>query len=419
MNLSEITFIVLAGGVGKRFVPFETDKTLVPLFGKPLLQHSLEQIQRVGGKKVVVVSNSKNEEFLAGLSCAGLQIQTIQQPQALGMGAAVLQAQNIVQTNSAIVMNAIDQVEDSLFLQLFEKINQHDVLVTGKKQSEYFPGGYLKVEGDRVVAIVEKPPQGEQPSDMVNLVFHYFKNLSAFSQLVSTTHFQTDDQYEQALHKLMDQEAVGFIPYSGYWQAIKQPHMILSALEFHLQHSLSVNSSESQPQRSDVIISPQAIVEGPVQFGLGVKIEAGATIKGPCYIGDHCLIGNGSLVRSSTIEANSIVGFGSEVVRSYVGPGSMLHHNFIGDSIIEGNCNPSWGTCFANWRMDHQSVTISYPNQKVDSGREKFGSIVGAGSFFGVNCSLMPGTTIAPHSQVYPNLCVKGHASGTIKKSNL
>lgn len=418
-NAASTTFIILAGGIGKRLHPFTIDKTLIPVCGKPLIEHTLEQIARIGGRKVIMVTNERNHHWATEYSHPQLSIQLVQQPQADGMGGAVLAATENKVNSPVIIMNEVDQVSDSLFADVFSKATAGNFLITGIEQTEYFPGGYLQLDQDRVVSIVEKPAEGTQPSNFVNLVFHYFSQLQPFIEILKQTDLSTDDQYERALATLMKEQQVLFVPYRDYWQALKYPHMLLDVAELYLEQRLQPTNLAQDQAELQLSISPQATISGPVQFGRSVTVEAGAVIKGPAYIGDNVTIGTNSLVRSSIIESNCIIGFGSEVARSYLGPNCALHHNFIGDSVLEGNCNPSWGTCFANWRFDNQPVALSYPSGKIKSNRPKLGAIVGNNGFFGVNCSIMPGSVVAPDTQVYPGLVVKGQLEGVIKTNTV
>lgn len=91
----------------------------------------------------------------------------------------------------------------------------------------------------------------------------------------------------------------------------------------------------------------------------------------------------------------------------------MLHHNFVGDTVLERDVNPSFGTTFANWRLfDSRSVGLRLPDQVIDSGREKLGAVVAANVKMGVNCSVMPGVTIAAGSKIYPGSVVTGAVKG-------
>lgn len=412
------TFLVLAGGVGKRFAPISVNKTLVPLFGKPILQHTLEQIERIGGKRVVVIANDDNQAWLRSF-VSRLDLTIINQSAAGGMAEAVLLAQSAISTHPTLILNATDIVSDNLFDSLFQMTATAQTLIVGQHRDEYFNGGYLQIKGDRIISIVEKPSEGNQPSNYIKLVFDYFANPDRFIELLRQTTSQSDDHYELALAKLLTEEVVRFVPYSEYWQALKQPHMLLDLLQVMLTHQLHPIKPAVAVSKLGALISDRAVIEGPVQFGTGVRIEAGAVIKGPTYLGDNVIIGTHALVRDSSVEAGSVIGFGSEIARSYIGPNCKLHHNFIGDSVLESHINPSWGTTCTNWRLDGKPPLIHYPYGTVHYPQPKFGSILGKDTFCGANCTLMPGTTTTSHTRIYPNMQVKGALSGVITRSNV
>ena len=151
------------------------------------------------------------------------------------------------------------------------------------------------------------------------------------------------------------------------------------------------------------IVSPHAVLDGFIIIDENARIDAGAIIRGPAYIGKNVKIGSHTLIRQSVIEEGSIIGFGSEVARSYIGPRSKLHHNFVGDSVFESDINPSWGTTFANWRIDGNNPRLLLPNCSIETDGKKLGSIIAKNVFFGVNCAVMPGVTIGAGAKIYPH----------------
>jgi UDP-N-acetylglucosamine diphosphorylase / glucose-1-phosphate thymidylyltransferase / UDP-N-acetylgalactosamine diphosphorylase / glucosamine-1-phosphate N-acetyltransferase / galactosamine-1-phosphate N-acetyltransferase len=394
-------FVILAGGQGKRFAPLVTNKTVFPFMDKPLLLHQLEQLQRVGVKKVLIATNSDNHSYLEKVKAKDLDIQTKRQAKPLGMADALLHLEKEISNQPIVIMNAVDVVDDSLFKTLLQEIetNQPQGLVTGIKVKEYFPGGYLELKGSRVTGVIEKPQPGQEPSDLVNLVFHYFSQPQKFIELLKQATGNDDDVYEQALTELMQQQDFGFVSYDNYWNKLKYPHFVLDVMQLFLDHHLQTYIDPSSQ------ISDQAVIEGEVFIDKNVKVETGAIIKGPVYIGPNTIVGNHALVRQSMVERDVIVGFGCEVARSYIGPECKLHHNFIGDSILEADVNPSYGTVTTNWRLDKQNIKLQTLQGKLDTNRDKLGVIMAKGVFCGVNCSFMPGITVGENTKIYPH-CV-------------
>ncbi len=389
-------FVVLAGGIGKNFAPLVTTKSLFPFFGKPFIAHALEMIQAAGAKEAIVVCNNLNEKAIQDLSNRYLKIQTVIQTEASGQADAVsLVAKLVPDDQPVIIMNAVDLIDPMILKSFIKKAPQTYAQIMAMKVSEYFPGGYLEIARDRVVSIIEKPEKGKEPSDIVNLFFHYFSNPKEIFELIAKQK-AGDDAYEKALDELMKSQKVEFMVYEGYWQKLKQAHHVLDMTQLFLKYKLKNKIDRSAK------IDKSVKIEGLVEIGPGAKILAGAVIKGPAYIGANVIVGNHCLIRDSIIEAGCIIGFGSEVARSYVGPNCSLHHNFIGDSVLEAEVNPSYGTCTANLRFDGNKVKMRLLDQLIETNKEKMGAIMAKGVFLGVNCSILPGITLGEKATAMP-----------------
>lgn len=392
--------VILAGGVGKRFAPLVTNKTLMPFMGKPLLQYQLEMLEAAGFRQALIATNVDNEEWLTSYQPAKLTIETKLQPQPLGMGAALLNLEQEIGDQPIVVMNAVDLINPNFFTDLLEATKHHYAYITGMKVDQLFPGGYLQFEGDKIIKIVEKPAEGQQPSDYVNLVFHYFSQPKEIMLALKKTLTDNDDHYEQALTLLMQQKDIHCLPYQNYWAKLKYSYHVLDVMDLILQHFLKPGRDRT------ATVAKTAVIQGNVFIDEYARIEDYAVIKGPAYIGKHVVIGNHTLVRQSVIEERSVVGFGSEVARSYIGPDCQLHHNFFGDSVLEHSVNPSYGTTSANLRIDGKTVSLQLPNEKINTSRKKLGTIVGKGVFCGVNCSFMPGVTVGSNARIFPGSVV-------------
>jgi bifunctional UDP-N-acetylglucosamine pyrophosphorylase/glucosamine-1-phosphate N-acetyltransferase len=391
--------VILAGGLGRSFEPISVNKTLLPLHGKPILQHVIEMVEQGGFHEALVVTNTENEAWLSSYQPFNITLQTQIQDRSMGMADALLLVEREVNNDPILVINAVDLI-DPLFFKLIHKATLDSyAFVTGLKVSELQPAGYLQIEGNKARGIVEKPAKGQEPSDMINLVFHYFSQPAQLYLHIKNTP-ESEDRYERALSALMKEKGVDVIPYTGYWQKLKYSYQVLNMMDTFLQNRIKKYKAPT------AYVSPLASIEGDVFIDDHAHIESFAVIKGPAYIGKHVRIGNHTLVRQSMIERESTVGFGSEVARSYIGPNCMLHHNFIGDSILESNVNPSWGTTTANLRLDGQNVRLKLKGKVMETDREKLGTIIAKGAFLGVNCSIMPGVTIGKNAQVKPGTVV-------------
>ncbi|MCA9371336.1 NTP transferase domain-containing protein [Candidatus Woesebacteria bacterium] len=384
--------VLLAGGVGNNFFPLATDKTLFPIMGKLMVEHVLDVLSATGIEEVVAATNPQNDSVIKRHP---LVKRTALLEKPTGMHAGILAVKDYITDQSIVVVNAVDLIEKEGLSSFFAAISNQYAMILGKKVNAHQAGGYLEMCDGKVKSIVEKPEKGKEPSDIVNLIVHYFSQPKKFISLLEGAG-DVDDAYEQAFSQIMQNHDVALHTYEGAWSKLKYPFHVLDVMGQLL-------SGVERSIAPTAHVSEHAVIEGAVVIADNAIVDEFAVVKGPAYIGNGARVGNHALVRQSVVEKAAIVGFGSEVVRSYVGPGCMLHHNYVGDSVLEKNVNPSWGTTTANYRLDKKHVMLKLPDGKtIDTQREKFGCIMAEGVFCGVNCSIMPGVTIKKNAQIYP-----------------
>jgi len=149
-------------------------------------------------------------------------------------------------------------------------------------------------------------------------------------------------------------------------------------------------------------VSPSATIVGDVYIGDRAKIFPGAAIVGPAYIGSDTIVGNNALVRNSMVLNHCNVGYTTEVARSYVADHCDMHACRVLDSVFASGVNFSAGCTTANLRIDHKAVNSIIKGNKISSGRDKLGAIIGQGTFLGVDVMTMPGVKIGEAVEVGP-----------------
>lgn len=394
-----MTGIILAGGIGKRMWPIHQNKLLLPILGKTVFEHVLQSIlQAKVCDSLLIIASPDNAEGLTKLSqAANLPVKIVIQNQPGGMGNALIEAENHI-SGKIVVINGDDFLEPKAYKDVVKVAQDSaaDVVLPGLVMDHYFPGGYLQVDSDTVTKVVEKPGEGNEPSNLVKLVVDYFKDGQRLIEAIKTAQTSKDDAYEVALDNLIQSgKNISFSKYQGLWKSLKYSWHILDITDYLLSKlSCSIDPSAT--------IAKTAIVEGEVVIEEGVKIFAGTVVKGPCFIGKNTIIGNGALVRNSMIGESCVVGFGTEIARSYIGSNSWFHTNYIGDSVIEGDFGMGSGAVIANLRLDNQVVKVG--EQRIDTKRDKLGVIAGKGARMGVNSATMPGVRLGANSLVGPGV---------------
>ncbi len=392
--------IILAGGAGKRVFPLAVykPKPMFKLLGKPLIQHVIEILKANGLNEFVVVTGHNGEqikEYFGDGRKLDVRIAYTVQKEALGMANALETAKDSVEDHF-LVVNADDLFETALVKKILGKFSEckADIVLSCKPVDETWKFGIIKVQKDKVTKLVEKPPKGQEPSNLA-VIGVYLMTKQIFSYLRKIP--VSDHQYEDAIQSFIeDKNNVQAVSYDGFFAGYKYPWDLFRMNKFLLDSQITTPIIED-----NVVIAKEAKVEGKVWIRKGVKILENAVVRGPCYLGENTVVGNNSLVRGySSVGDNCIVGFTTEVRTSIVGDNCLFHMNYIGDSIIGDSCLFGAGATTANFRFDEQNIKVSVDEKQVDSGTNKLGVIMGDHSKAGINSSLAPGVKIGPYSIV-------------------
>ncbi|MBL8162358.1 MAG: NTP transferase domain-containing protein [Anaerolineae bacterium] len=402
------TLIILAGGASSRMWPLR-EKSLLRFGAEPLLITQLRRYQSLGYSEVVIVGNPDNQADISSMTSAipGLRVQVVVQPEPKGMGDALLRAEPAL-TPGAIFINQVhDVVDESLPRDLLAafQADPTSTYLTGYEMEEYFPGGYLIVDGaGRISGMVEKPGAENRPSKLVNVVAHIHPDSAALFDALRAEYakdISSDDHYERAMDALMKTRVYKAIPYKGHWSALKFPWHTLDVMGYFLGQIKGQQVAES------AFIAKTAVLVGDVVIGENAKVFPGAAVVGPAYIGAGTIVGNNALVRQSMVLDRCEVGFTTEIARSYVADGCGMHACRVLDSIFAPRVNFSAGCTTANLRIDHGLVSSVVKGQKLNTGRDKLGAIVGQGAFIAVDAMTMPGVKIGERAQVGPGTHVR------------
>ena len=233
--------VFLCGGVGKRMFPLTEDKFLVKFVGRPLLEHQLEQALAVGLNNIILVGNRYNihglEDVVRRFPQAAIEVVNQEHPS--GIADALRSAEKTID-GEFIVVGPSDVFAESAYRDLLAESRRGSAssYLLGAKVDRYFPGGYLVVdELDRVRRIVEKPGEGAEPSNVVNIVVHLHRDGKALFQHMAKVADAGSDAYEQALQSMIDDgHEMKLVHYDDMWRPVKHPWHLLGAVKWD-EHS--------------------------------------------------------------------------------------------------------------------------------------------------------------------------------------
>jgi len=390
--------VLMCGGIGKRMSPITMDKALFKFRGKTLVDHQINSAKEAGISQFIIIANPENiNDIQSSLSeIDNVKIDFALQKEPHGMADALLSTSKLIGIDPFILVSSNDIFEKSAYIELlreYQKNNDYAVYITARQVKNHFPGGYLKVNKyNEIGHIIEKPPKGEEPSNLINIVIHLHAQPEKLLNYLASTRSSADDIYEKALDRMIsDNYKMKAVIYHGAWQAIKYPWHILEAMDFFQKQFTQQISSSSH-------ISDKSVIGDGVIIEDNARILEGAVIRGSSYIGRNTIVGNSALIRDSIIGDDCVIGYGTEIKHSYIGNKCWFHSNYIGDSVIESDCSFGAGAVTANFRLDESNISVKIGNDKIDTGTDKLGAIIGKGCRIGIHTSIMPGIRIGANS---------------------
>ena len=144
------------------------------------------------------------------------------------------------------------------------------------------------------------------------------------------------------------------------------------------------------------------VLKGKVEIADTAEIAPFCVIEGPCIIMDNAVVRPHAWIRGPVIIGkDSVIGKGCEIKNSIIGNNAKIGTNcFVGDSILGKGARIGSGTILSNRRFDQKEIKIKLEGKEFNTGKDKFGAIIGDYSRIGANCSFSPGTIVGMHSWV-------------------
>ncbi|MFF8670259.1 glucose-1-phosphate thymidylyltransferase [Streptomyces sp. NPDC015242] len=305
--------LVLAGGSGTRLRPIThtSSKQLVPVANKPILFYGLESIAAAGITEVGVIVGSTAAEIQAAVgdgSAFGLDITYIPQSEPLGLAHAVLIARSFLGDDDFVmylgdnfVLDGISDVVDE-----FRK-NPCDAQILLTRVSDPTAFGVAVTDDQGNVVELEEKPRTPR-SDLAVAGVYLFSPVVHDAVRAIRPSARGELEITDALQWMIDRRmTVRSTVITGYW---KDTGNVTDMLE--------VNRTllERLQPRVDGCVDDESEIIGRV------RIEAGAQ------------------VRRSRIVGPAIIGAGSVVTDSYIGPSTsvaeecLISHSEIEYSIV-------------------------------------------------------------------------------------
>ena len=206
---------ILAGGSGTRLRPltYEIPKPMMPVNGRPILEHIIEQLKKADFIDIIIsigYLGSKIREYFGDGSKFGVKIRYSEETSPIGTGGAIKRNQNLFH-DDFIMLNG-DNLFDFDLNKIYEFHKKDKPLATIAlvSRDDVSQFGVVEMEGNKVVKFIEKP-KTEQVSHLVNAGVYVLN--PAFLNFIPPGESNISKIFEHvAERRVID----GFI-YSGKW----------------------------------------------------------------------------------------------------------------------------------------------------------------------------------------------------------
>ena len=317
-----------------------------------------------------------------------------------GTGDAFRYAEKFAGKEDFLGMNGDLYLSPGILKEVVKAHGKGELTVTGLERDPYLYGA-LRLQGDRVQGIVEKPAPGTAPSNVTNAGIYVFPP-SVFDAIKAT---KLSPRGEIRGHRLGEQShsigGHGTRPHAREedWLDIGHPWHVLEA---------NTRALARMEPRIEGTVEDGAHIQGPVYVAPTARIRSGVYIEGPVYIGPDCDVGPNNYIRAgTTLVGGNRVGASCEVKNTILMEKAAVPHlSYVGDSIIGERCNLGAGTITANLRFDHKNVKMTVKDKRVDTGHRKLGAVFGDDCQTGVNVSLHPGVKVGAGAWIAPGVTV-------------
>lgn len=382
--------IVLAAGEGTRMRPLSnaTPKPLLPVGERPMLEGVLSAAAGAGADEFVIVTGYEGDAIRSylGDTFDGRPITYHEQGRPAGTADAVARATEAI-TSDFAVLNGDCRYRREDLEALFS--NGPAIGITPVENPQQY--GVVSLQNGSVEHIVEKP---ENPPTKYANTGAYVLPKESIDLLDVSESDRGEYELTDVVSRLLTRQSMAAVPFDG-WMDIGYPWELLAANEEALA---------SQDRRIDGTVADTATVGDHVVIEEGAEVNAGVHIEGPALLRSGVTVGPNATLRGATYLGEGVtIGHAVEIKNSVIMADSAVPHlTYVGDSLIGERVNLGAGTQIANLRHDREPVCVRVNGERLSTGREKFGAIIGHDVATGINTSINPGVKLSAGSQTMP-----------------
>ncbi len=336
-----IKALILSGGKGTRLRPIThtSAKQLVPVANKPILFYGIEAVREAGIEEVGIVVGETEEDIRLAVgdgSAFGVRVTYIRQEEPLGLAHAVLISEPFLGEESFVMYLGDNLIRGGIaeLAAEFEREGYNSqILLARVPNPQHF--GVAELDGGRVVALEEKPKKPKSDMALVG-VYMFDKHIMEAVKNIEPS-WRNELEITDAIQYLIDHEfEVHSHEVKGWWKDTGKLEDMLEAnrmLTSDLARAIEGEVDGTSRIEGNVVVPEGArvsgsVLRGPLILGRGTEIENS-------YIGPFTSVYNETRIIRSEIE-NSIVldsclirNVDHRIESSLIGKGVVIEKNDV------------------------------------------------------------------------------------------
>jgi mannose-1-phosphate guanylyltransferase/phosphomannomutase len=371
----------MAGGEGSRLRPLTSGlpKPLVPVVGKPVMEHILRLLRNHGITDVVVTLQylgSSIRDYFGDGSDFGMDITYEVEDAPLGTAGSVKNAaEHLGEPFLVISGDALTDIDLTRAIQFHQQREAMATIVLSSVPNPLEYGVVITHADGKVVRFLEKPSWGEVFSDQVNTGIYVLQpevlDLVAAGRVV--------DWSGDVFPRMLGQGGLYGHLANGYWCDIGnlQTYFMANwdALEGRVDVEISGERREGSVWIGEAVeLGHDVRIQGPAFIGREAKIKAGVFLNGPVCVGNFSVVDENSKVSNSVIWSYSYVGENSRLRQAIV----CRHVTVKNNVLLEENSVIGDEVAVGEGSIIEAGVKI-WPDKEIEPGSRVHESIIWAG----------------------------------------
>jgi len=374
----------MAGGEGSRLRPLTSrrPKPLVPVVGRPCMEHILRLLRRHGITEVVVTLQylaAEIRNYFGDGQDLGMDIAYAVEDRPLGTAGSVRNAAELIRDTFLVISgDALTDIDLTQAVDFHRDRGARATIVLARVPTPLEYGVVITDADGRVQRFLEKPSWGEVFSDQVNTGIYVVEP----EVLAGIEPEQSVDWSQDVFPRMLQRgDPLFALVGDGYWCDIGNVATYLQANWDALEGRV-VCEIEGVVRDEGVVIAqgaevdPRAHVIGPAFVGRDAMVRAGAFLNGPVVVDRHVVVDVGAKVSSSVLWPQAYIGERARLRQTVVGAGATLKPLVLAEEgcVIGDGCVIGAGAVIA------PNVKI-WPHKDIEPGSTVHGSVIWAGSW--------------------------------------